>query len=156
MIANLEKINSGNILLDEIPFHRSEEFIEGRVFLSSIENFIDENISVEAYFTHLAAMKDDDDQNLDLKITENLSKLEISCCKHKKIKDLSLGDRRKVALIASLMGDNAIIVVDEPFEGLDAGSRRKVAKLLKEMVKQERVLIVASNSVDDVQKISDW
>lgn len=134
----------------------SQEFIEGRVFLSSVEKIFDEEMSVSDYFRFIGNLKEHEMDYFEETIQKLLRKFDIIGCYNTKIKNLSFATKKKVSILASMIGDNLVIMFDEPFEGLDAGSRRKVANLFKEMTLQERIVIVATNSVDDAQKISDW
>lgn len=62
-----------------------------------------------------------------------LAKLDISHLKSKVPHYLSGGEKKKVALAGALVTDPELLVLDEPFEGLDPSSRKKVIQLLQEL-----------------------
>ncbi len=59
--------------------------------------------------------------------------------------ELSLGQRRRVALLAALTGDPALLVLDEPTNGLDAEGLELCADLLRERARAGRAVLVATH-----------
>lgn len=64
-------------------------------------------------------------------------------CLRKKPRELSGGEQRRVALARALLRENPVLVVDEPFAGLDPTRRDAIAALLRETA-DEGVAVVAS------------
>lgn len=63
--------------------------------------------------------------------------LGISSYSHYRIKQLSLGNRRRVSIAHALLGKPAFIVMDEPFNGLDAGGVEDVLALILKLNREE-------------------
>ena len=63
--------------------------------------------------------------------------LGISSYSHYRIKQLSLGNRRRVSIAHALLGQPAFIVMDEPFNGLDAGGVEDVLALILKLNHEE-------------------
>ena len=75
----------------------------------------------------------------------------------RKIKALSRGMRMKVALLAALAFRPRLLVLDEPFSGLDPLVREEVLTGIIELTEQERwTVFVSSHDLDDVQRLADW
>jgi energy-coupling factor transport system ATP-binding protein len=60
-------------------------------------------------------------------------------------RDLSAGERERVALAVALAVDPAVLLLDEPTRGMDGGSRRRLAALLRERTTPGRAVLVATH-----------
>lgn len=67
---------------------------------------------------------------------------------HKLVKDLSLGMKKKVALICALAVDPPILILDEPTGGLDADAQAELSSMLGQFISPERIVICTSHDSD--------
>lgn len=67
---------------------------------------------------------------------------------------LSLGQRRRAALLVATIGDPALLVLDEPTNGLDVGGLDMLAALLVERVAEGRSAIVATHDTGFADRIA--
>ncbi|CAK66172.1 unnamed protein product (macronuclear) [Paramecium tetraurelia] len=73
-----------------------------------------------------------------------------------KIVNMSGGQKRKVALAISLIGDSGIIILDEPSNGLDPISRRNLQNMIQAHVqKRNSSIILTTHDMDEAQYLSD-
>lgn len=73
------------------------------------------------------------------------------------IKTLSRGMRMKAALLVSLAYRPRLLVMDEPFAGLDALVREEVVQGMLELTAQERwTVFISSHDIDEVERLADW
>ena len=73
------------------------------------------------------------------------------------LRNLSRGTRMKAGLLASLAYHPELIVMDEPFTGLDPLVRDELIRsLLEESRDQARTVFVSSHDVDEVERLADW
>lgn len=71
--------------------------------------------------------------------------------------NLSGGEKRKVALAGALVMEPELLVLDEPFEGLDPTSRAALVGLLRELAEERRLTIVMStHDIDTVPEFADY
>lgn len=74
----------------------------------------------------------------------------------KRFSELSKGGRACVALVGALAHKPRALVLDEPFSGLDVGTRRKVFDaLLEHLAQEEACALVISHSLADVERCAD-
>ena len=68
---------------------------------------------------------------------------------------LSKGMRQKVALAGALMHEPRLIILDEPFTGLDAGSARLVKRVLRDRVNDGCAVIMTTHILDVAERMAD-
>lgn len=85
---------------------------------------------------------------------ENLVSL-LQIDEKKKIEDLSLGNKKKVGIILSLLHNPKILILDEPTSGLDPIMQQAFYKLLLEEKKKGTTIIYSTHILSEVSKICD-
>ena len=90
------------------------------------------------------------------KAKEVIEKLNIEPIKGKIVHYLSGGEKKKVALAGALVMEPDLLILDEPFTGLDPTSRRDFIKTLNELNKEKGIsFIMTLHEVDLVSEVSD-
>ena len=85
-----------------------------------------------------------------------LEKVGIAHLSHKVCHHLSGGEKRKVALAGALVLDPELLVLDEPFEGLDPASRSDLVALLNRLNSEHGVtLVISTHDVNVVSQMAD-
>jgi ABC-2 type transport system ATP-binding protein len=92
----------------------------------------------------------------DKTFAENLTK-QFALDPTQKLKNLSRGTRMKAALVSSLAYRPKLLVLDEPFNGLDPLIREEFIQGILELTDQEQwTVLISSHDVDEVEKLADW
>lgn len=90
-------------------------------------------------------------------INPNLNKNDISLClealglygyDNKRVKHLSGGEKRRVAIARAILADFDILLMDEPFTGLDDDTKEIVIQYIKERTAGKTVLLVTHNKTE--------
>lgn len=71
------------------------------------------------------------------------------------IRQLSMGNRQKVALVAAFMHEPELLVLDEPTVGLDPLVQREFHALLDEVRAQGRTVFLSSHTLSEVERVAD-
>jgi ABC-2 type transport system ATP-binding protein len=74
---------------------------------------------------------------------------------HQRCEGFSKGMRQKVALAGALVHEPKLIMLDEPFTGLDAGSARSVKTVLREHVAAGRTVIMTTHILEVAERMAD-
>jgi ABC-2 type transport system ATP-binding protein len=74
---------------------------------------------------------------------------------HQRCEGFSKGMRQKVALAGALVHEPKIIILDEPFTGLDAGSARQVKTVLREHVAAGGTVIMTTHILEVAERMAD-
>jgi ABC-2 type transport system ATP-binding protein len=83
------------------------------------------------------------------------SRMEIAEALAKKTEELSKGMQQKIQFIASLLHDPELIVMDEPFAGLDPVNAVLVEGILLELKDQGKAILFSTHRMDQVEKLCD-
>ncbi|MEK6984547.1 MAG: ABC transporter ATP-binding protein [Nanoarchaeota archaeon] len=81
-----------------------------------------------------------------------LRRLDLEKNRRKKITELSGGMQKRADLAVTLIHAPKILVLDEPFSGLDVSLQSFIWKFLKELSLQGRIIIISSHILSDIQK----
>jgi ABC-2 type transport system ATP-binding protein len=84
-----------------------------------------------------------------------LNKFEISDIRGMKVGALSKGLRQKVGFARALVNEPKILFLDEPTTGLDPIAARGIEKLILELKKEERTILITSHILSEAEKMCD-
>lgn len=87
-------------------------------------------------------------------INQILKKVELYEEKDKKYSKYSLGMKQKLGIAQALMEDPEIIILDEPFSGVEDETARSLRNLLLEEKKKGKLIIVATHMKEDLEKLA--
>ena len=73
----------------------------------------------------------------------------------KKYKEYSLGMKQKLRLAQAIMENQELIILDEPTNGLDEASVENVYKILLQLKKENKLILIASHNKDDLKLLCD-
>lgn len=82
-------------------------------------------------------------------------RLEIDDALGKKTEELSKGMQQKIQFIGSLLHDPVLIVMDEPFSGLDPVNAKLLERTLLELKDQGKAILFSTHRMDQVEKLCD-
>jgi ABC-type methionine transport system ATPase subunit len=74
---------------------------------------------------------------------------------HRKVEELSKGNQQKVQLICSLIHSPQLLVLDEPFSGLDPVNQILLKDILQELRKQNIAIVFSTHQMEQVEKLCD-
>lgn len=126
VILGMETIDAGTI--------QKEEKLCSVVFQ---ENRLLEQLTVEKNLKIVCRTKKQKEE-----IDELLHQLGLEKCTKQKVYSLSGGMKRRVAIGRALLFDAPVLLMDEPFQGLDMKTKQKVMRLVKQKMKGKIVLLI--------------
>ena len=74
---------------------------------------------------------------------------------NKKIKDLSKGNKQKIQFIVSILHDPEILILDEPFSGLDPISVEELKNAILKLRDENKIIIFSSHIMDHVESLCE-
>lgn len=101
------------------------------------------------YFGQLKGMtKKDADQAVDY----YLNRLDISSYKNAKLETLSKGNQQKIQLIVALLNNPDIVILDEPFSGLDPVTAQMLKDIVIELIKDNKIVLFSSHQMNYIEE----
>lgn len=151
MLCAFYDVSSGEILYDGRNILKEKAFPPNTRALIEKPNFIPdltgyENLELLASIQKKIGKKE---------ILETLDAVNLPDDKKKKYKNYSLGMKQKLGIAQVLMEDPDVIILDEPFNGIEEKTAIKLRKLLKEEANKGKLIILASHIKDDIIGLAD-
>src|SRR5699024_7704770 len=75
--------------------------------------------------------------------------------KTKKANELSKGNQQKIQLIATLLHDPELIILDEPFSGLDPVNANLLSLIIEEQIKSGKTVILSSHRMEQIESFCE-
>lgn len=110
------------------------------------------NYSAFKNLKFLAALnnKIDDDE-----IRRNIVLVGLDPYSKKKVGKFSLGMRQRLGIAQAIMENPDILILDEPFNGMDKNGTKEIRELLLRMKEDGKTILLASHSADDIEILCD-
>lgn len=139
-ICGLLQINEGSILVDKKEIGA---IIEEPGFLKQYSG--KQNLRL------LASMSGK--ENID--IEKALKVVGLECAGRKKVGKYSMGMRQRLGIAQAIMENQSILILDQPMNGLDNKGVDEIRKLILDLKKEGRSIILASHNREDIQILCD-
>lgn len=117
------------------------------------ERGLNQKATVEEQILYFAELRGQKRQDVKPLIDDWMAKFEVKGKKTDKIKHLSKGNQQKVQLITTLIHEPKLIILDEPFSGLDPVNAGLLAKGIKEASDRGAAIIFSSHNMANVQEL---
>ena len=88
-------------------------------------------------------------------VDQALARVGMTEFRHRQIGELSGGQRKRVFLARALAQDGQVILLDEPFTGVDVGTEEQIITLLRALRDEGRVLLVSTHNLGSVPEFCD-
>ncbi|ABK87306.1 ABC transporter, ATP-binding protein [Bacillus thuringiensis str. Al Hakam] len=147
MLLGLLTPNEGSITWDGKPFGTSGVTIG---YLPEERGLYTKSRVIDQlrYFGRLEGMTK---KEVDLAIDHWLDRLAIPEYKFKTAGELSKGNQQKIQLIAALLHNPELLILDEPFSGLDPVNAGMLASIIEEQVQSGKTIILSSHRMEQVE-----
>jgi ABC-type multidrug transport system ATPase subunit len=104
-------------------------------------------MTFEEHLRFIAKIKGLSDDEIDAQVEEILTTTETHEERHKLVKQMSGGNRRKLSLGMALIADSKLVFLDEPTSGMDPEARRKIWSILNKVRDQNRTIVLTTHHV---------
>ena len=111
------------------------------------------DLKLETVLVYLATLKGLSQAEARRRLAGWLQRLDLWEHRHKRVQDLSRGMQQKAQLVATLVHEPDLIVVDEPFAGLDPINVRLVISILEEQRRAGRTIIMSTHQMHQVEAL---
>jgi ABC-2 type transport system ATP-binding protein len=112
-------------------------------------------MKVGEFLTFMAKLKGADGAGLKTRIERELEKIGLPDVWKKRNEELSKGMQQKVQFLATILHEPELIILDEPFSGLDPVNARLLRDLIDELNKQGRTIIFSTHVLHSAEQVCD-
>lgn len=157
-IKSLVGINSteqGSILIDGIDIAR--EPLEAKKLIGYVSDSPDKFLNLTTYrlFEFIANIFGIQNEERDERINELCEKFDMQDAKYKFIENLSHGMRQKAFVIAALLSDPKVWILDEPMTGLDPKAQHTLKAMIREHADSGNTVLFSSHVLEVTEKLCD-
>jgi len=152
VIMGLLTPSKGDVLYfgENVGYHNVDEIgymIEERSLLTKV--------TVKELMLYFGQLKSMDKLTILKRLDHWLKYFEIEDYKDKKVKELSKGNQQKIQFIAAILNDPKLLVLDEPFSGLDPINTELFVKVIRQFQEEGKMIIFSSHQLDRVESFCE-
>ena len=156
ILLDLIRSTTGEISNNDVLVHKSEDW---KTFTGSFidESFLIGYLTPEEYFDFIGDLR-------------GMNKADIAAFLHqfddffsgevlgkkKYLRDLSKGNQKKAGIVAALMGNPQVVILDEPFANLDPTTQIRLKKILKTLTEDKEItVLISSHDLSHVTEVCE-
>ena len=151
-ICGFLKADGGTVALNDEVIGKDIDFLPELGVLIEKPGFIENYTQFEnlKYLAQINNTVHDED------IKATLEMVGLNPDNNEKVKNFSLGMRQRLAIAQAIMEKQKIIILDEPFNGLDKQDAAQIKQLLLELKSPDRLILLTSHIAGDIEELSDY
>lgn len=145
LLLDLIQPTTGFIKSKDIQVNESEDW---KPFTSAYidESFLIGYLTPEEYFYFIGELRGQNKADVDALLQEFSDFFHGEILNQKKyLRDLSKGNQKKVGIVAALIGNPEVIILDEPFANLDPTTQIRLKQIIKNLAEQQGVTVLVSS-----------
>jgi ABC-2 type transport system ATP-binding protein len=153
MLVGLMTPTSGDVLwhgrsiFDDLPaFRRQLGYVPEEPHLYT-------HLTAPEYLRLVGGLRDLDERKLDRKVERLLDLLGLADDQYATLSAFSKGMRQKVLIAAALLHDPAVIILDEPFSGLDVSAALMLRAVVRGLAEDGRTILMSSHVIEVVEQL---
>lgn len=145
LLLDLIQPSTGTIINNEIQVNTSENW---KPFTAAFldESFLIGYLTAEEYFYFIGDIRGQNKADVNALLQKHEEFFNGEILQNKKyLRDLSKGNQKKVGIIATLIGNPEVIILDEPFANLDPTTVSRLKKIIKELAENPAITVLVSS-----------
>jgi len=152
MIMNIIQPDEGEILYNGNHLERSDLLKVG--YLPE-ERGLYQKMKLKETVVYLARLKGLSPTEANQCVDEYLRRFDLSIYSHRRIQELSKGNQQKVQFIVSVIHKPELLILDEPFAGLDPVNQLLLKEIIAELQGRGATVIFSTHQMEQVEKLCD-
>ncbi len=153
LLLDLIQPTTGYIINNDVQVNKSEDW---KPFTSAFidESFLIGYLTPEEYFYFIGELRGQNKADVDSLVSQFEDFFHGEILGQKKyLRDLSKGNQKKVGIVATLIGNPEVIVLDEPFANLDPTTQIRLKNIIRELAEKQGVTVLISSH--DLMHVTD-
>jgi len=151
ILMNVFREDSGEALFNGVPAYKESV----RIGYLPEERGLYAKRGVLEQLIYFGILKGLDRRSAESEGKAKLSEMEATEYTYKKLETLSKGNQQKIQLACAMLGDPEVIILDEPFSGLDPINAQVLKNAVRRQVNEGRTVIFSSHQMAQVEEFCD-
>ena len=151
MILDIIRPDAGQITWDGVP---TRELDRSRFGYLPEERGLYPKMEVQDQLLFIGQLYGASKHDVQQRIDTWLERLNITENRNKTVEQLSKGNQQKIQFLAAILHDPEILIMDEPYSGLDPVNAQQMKDAFKVLVDEGRTLIFSTHQLNDAQELS--
>lgn len=152
MITGITAPDEGRILFQGKPFQESDQQYIGYM---PEERGLYKKMKIGEQLHYLLQLKGMSNADASQATSYWLSRMEIETWKNRKVEELSKGMQQKIQFIATIAHNPKLIILDEPFSGLDPLNSKLVEEIIHELKEKGATILFSTHRMEQVEQLCD-
>jgi len=153
MITGLIEMTFGQVLFEGTPIKDDPIAYKRRMGYVPEEPYLYTHLSGAEYLTMVSQLRNLPQRESAERIDGMLRLFSLHDDRHASISGYSKGMRQKILIAAALMHNPNLVLLDEPFSGLDVASALVLRSLIQELAARGKVVLFSSHELDTVERV---
>jgi ABC-2 type transport system ATP-binding protein len=152
LMLDIFKPEGGSIAILGGPMSEAKK---ERIGYKPEERGLYQDIPLERCLVYLASLKGVKPETAKRQVGDYLDRFDLAAHRNKKVKELSKGMQQKAQLITTLIHNPELLIIDEPFSGLDPVNTQMVKDLLREQRDKGVTILMSTHQMHQVEELCD-
>lgn len=152
MITHIIEPDEGELLLDGVPV---AQVAHDNIGYLPEERGLYKKLTVLEQLSYFGQLKGLAAREAQQRASAWLKKLDAEGWESKKIQELSKGMQQKVQFISTILHQPKLVILDEPFSGLDPVNAQLLIDTVRELQRNGTTIILSTHQMDQVEKLCD-
>jgi ABC-2 type transport system ATP-binding protein len=135
--------------------HASALEAKDRIGYLPEERGVYKKMKVGAFLTYMARLKGADERGLRARVRQWLERVDLAEIESKRCEELSKGMQQKIQFVCSVIHEPDLLILDEPFSGLDPVNMRLLRELIREQHKRGATIIFSTHVMYQAEQICE-
>ncbi len=153
MIMNIIRPDSGRI---EIFGDGNIEQVKARIGYMPEERGLYRKMTARKVLAYFGAIKGVNDKELAQRVPHWLQRVELADWADKKVEELSRGMHQKLQFAVTVINDPELVILDEPFSGLDPLNQDLLKDIILEMRNEGKTIIFSTHVMHEAEQLCDF
>jgi len=147
IIMDIFRPDGGEVLLDGVPVGRSG----ARLGYLPEERGLYGNVKTAEQLIYFARLRGMSRADAARAAEQWLERLDMGDCRDRKVETLSKGNQQRIQLALALINDPDVVILDEPFSGLDPVNAMQLRAIVSEVAAKDKLVIFSSHQMSAVE-----
>ena len=152
MLAGLMRPTSGEIEIDGVS-GADPMTLKRRAGFLTANTGLYARLTPRETLSYFARLRDVPEEQLEAHVNDLIALLNLGAFADRRCEGMSTGERQRVQIARTLVGNPPVLILDEPTLGLDVLTNRLILNFIREAGQQGRTIVVSTHHLDEVETV---